>query len=480
MTAATLDLAMKAAMVDPMAPQLNAAAEGEAGCEAFGNLLEQLVGEGGKRQPAPAEESGVIAEDSVDAPVVTGNALSLPLPQLQAALAAALSDVLTGCRPAATPASGPADDQNEGEALSRLIARSVKDVLPQTDATVSKADAVDMPGAAGQSLSAWLNGPHAVAAPVTGAQHQKPMGLTVLGVATHFAPVSGNAGVRAESTTAVSVASVLARPDDGDVDVESEPAIGDDVDERAADGVADIGTSDRAAPLVVSAPAQERRGDNQAPERRNPGPTGREAVPEAPTVSLDTNLAVEAAGEAPSAALQFIPAARQIGAEVVRALEGEAHRPAPAVVAEAKPAPLSKLKVLHIQLQPENLGTVTVRLELKSDAIDLRIEAARAETADLIQRDRETLSSLIRSAGYNTDEATIRIARSDATTAVTAAAAPDSSSGGPGDGSQASGNRSSHQREGGGERQGDQQRQPGQGSGRQERRPVRDGREVYV
>lgn len=77
----------------------------------------------------------------------------------------------------------------------------------------------------------------------------------------------------------------------------------------------------------------------------------------------------------------------------------------------------SVLKILHIKLEPENLGTVTVRLSLKDDALQMQLEASRPETADLLSRDRDALSNLMRSAGYSIDATT-----------VAASARPDSGS----------------------------------------------------
>ena len=68
------------------------------------------------------------------------------------------------------------------------------------------------------------------------------------------------------------------------------------------------------------------------------------------------------------------------------------------------------VKVLHIQLQPDGLGTVTIRMSVKDQSLRLDLEVGRGETAHLIQRDRETLSALLRSAGYLIDGVDVRIA----------------------------------------------------------------------
>jgi flagellar hook-length control protein FliK len=80
-----------------------------------------------------------------------------------------------------------------------------------------------------------------------------------------------------------------------------------------------------------------------------------------------------------------------------------------------KPAPGSVLKVLHIQLQPAELGLVTVRMSLKDDAIQVQLDAVREDTAELIRKDRDALSNLLRSAGLQVDGVVVQIAEPDRT-----------------------------------------------------------------
>ncbi len=70
----------------------------------------------------------------------------------------------------------------------------------------------------------------------------------------------------------------------------------------------------------------------------------------------------------------------------------------------------SPVKVIHLQLQPDGLGTVTIRIAVKDQALQLALEADRGETASLIQRDRDALSTLLRSAGYLIDGVDVRTA----------------------------------------------------------------------
>jgi chemotaxis protein MotD len=74
----------------------------------------------------------------------------------------------------------------------------------------------------------------------------------------------------------------------------------------------------------------------------------------------------------------------------------------------------SALRVLQVQLQPIELGTVTISLSLKADVLQLHIEAARAATADMLRADREALSGLLRSVGYDVDSMNVQITEADA------------------------------------------------------------------
>jgi chemotaxis protein MotD len=86
---------------------------------------------------------------------------------------------------------------------------------------------------------------------------------------------------------------------------------------------------------------------------------------------------------------------------------------APSASATAKPHADAPVKVLLIQLQPADLGTVTVRMSLKEDALELHIEASQQETAQRLQQDQDSLSKVLRSAGYHIDGVAIRAADPD-------------------------------------------------------------------
>ncbi|WAP67513.1 flagellar hook-length control protein FliK [Jiella pelagia] len=72
------------------------------------------------------------------------------------------------------------------------------------------------------------------------------------------------------------------------------------------------------------------------------------------------------------------------------------------------------LKTIQIQLAPENLGKVNVTLKLIGDNLTVHIEATEPETAHRLKDDGEGLKSLLKSAGFDVDEAVITLGSRDA------------------------------------------------------------------
>lgn len=93
---------------------------------------------------------------------------------------------------------------------------------------------------------------------------------------------------------------------------------------------------------------------------------------------------------------------RQLAQQIAAAAAPDEAALDSAVAPDKTPAP-SVLKVLSIQLQPLELGTVSVRMRLRHDAIAVEITADRQETARLLQQDREALMRLLQASGLTTD-----------------------------------------------------------------------------
>ncbi|WP_395665015.1 flagellar hook-length control protein FliK [Methylocella sp.] len=58
------------------------------------------------------------------------------------------------------------------------------------------------------------------------------------------------------------------------------------------------------------------------------------------------------------------------------------------------------IRSLDLQLEPENLGRVTIRLRLSGERLDVQIDATQPEAANLIRDDEARLAHRLRAAGY--------------------------------------------------------------------------------
>nr|WP_276082300.1 flagellar hook-length control protein FliK [Methylobacterium sp. GC_Met_2] len=58
------------------------------------------------------------------------------------------------------------------------------------------------------------------------------------------------------------------------------------------------------------------------------------------------------------------------------------------------------MRVLRIQLRPDDLGTVTVELRLANGQLETHLRASQPETAALLHRDAAILGDLLKQANY--------------------------------------------------------------------------------
>lgn len=64
-------------------------------------------------------------------------------------------------------------------------------------------------------------------------------------------------------------------------------------------------------------------------------------------------------------------------------------------------------KILHIQLSPVELGSIVVKLRISQGGMEVRLEASRAETAQLLAHDREALREIVRASGHALDQVSV-------------------------------------------------------------------------
>ncbi|MXQ11664.1 flagellar hook-length control protein FliK [Microvirga makkahensis] len=69
----------------------------------------------------------------------------------------------------------------------------------------------------------------------------------------------------------------------------------------------------------------------------------------------------------------------------------------------------SALRVLNLQLQPAELGMVTIKMRLAGESLEMELHVEREETAQLLRQDSEKLSALLRGSGYRPDTISIQV-----------------------------------------------------------------------
>jgi chemotaxis protein MotD len=73
----------------------------------------------------------------------------------------------------------------------------------------------------------------------------------------------------------------------------------------------------------------------------------------------------------------------------------------------AKPAESRPVRMMTLELDPPNLGSVTIKMRLAGDSVEVHLTADRLETTHLLRQERGALSDAMQSAGYSFDIAAI-------------------------------------------------------------------------
>ncbi|MGY2047718.1 flagellar hook-length control protein FliK [Methylobacterium sp. JK268] len=380
--------------------------------------------------PAPSEGS---------AAKTTGRATTPPGPaapgsgakravQADAAIAVAIGSPILGAPPAASPAPG--------DAVSAPPAGPAPQIAPQLESAArSPAGAVPQPAgwqATAFAASSAPSGapatsdpaPGVASAPSTGAAPVSPLpaaaapvSASVAPVSASVAPVSASAAPVPASVTPLSAAAAQqaapANPASGGQGAQAAaPAAA-----RPADRSAETDAPDPAPPAVAElntavAPA------HASGERREGGTSGQDqpgwrAVTREVGTGASPSAAAPASGFAaplPSAAAPFAgpPAAASA------APAGTVPQLASALAAQLGPpdtaAAGGPLRILTLQLKPAELGSVVVTMRLRDGQLEMNLKTSRAESADLLRKDADVLTGLLREAGYRPDALTIQSA----------------------------------------------------------------------
>jgi chemotaxis protein MotD len=199
----------------------------------------------------------------------------------------------------------------------------------------------------------------------------------------------------------------------------------------SADRRADEASAARAAfrDVVAEQPGASGKRDGSVPER----------LREVQAVVTRQETVLAPAGQMPVAhqAADRIIAELQSSDDAAPADRAQTSRPGEA------PAPV---RTLHIQLQPADMGMLTVKLSMRAEMLDIKLEAAEHRTARLLEADRERLTDILRSAGYALDGVTVQISSSEKPVQTFNAMAGQGGNGQPQQGAQSGGAQADAQR----------------------------------
>lgn len=112
-------------------------------------------------------------------------------------------------------------------------------------------------------------------------------------------------------------------------------------------------------------------------------------------------------------------AADQVRSGVLDSLSGSNADPTqstPGTAPSSRPTTTPVLRTLDLTLSPEDLGSVKLRLSLKSNSLAIEAEASKATTAKLLSDDRASLERGLRDAGYDVSSMKITDASATAST----------------------------------------------------------------
>ncbi len=104
------------------------------------------------------------------------------------------------------------------------------------------------------------------------------------------------------------------------------------------------------------------------------------------------------------------------------------------MLAAAQPSS-SAVKTLDLQLEPADLGTVNLKLNLSDGGLEVEVQASQSSTRDLLEKDKQELTNRLTDTGYTVTGVDISLTASSST----ASSFADQSAAGQSSSSQTSG-----------------------------------------
>lgn len=314
----------------------------------------------------------------------------------------------TGKEPAAkerAEARKPAAGELAAEPATVRDASDLPDDLTQLLAVGSQPAPIANDAAGRSSPTALRRDVFPPVANVPGAAEETPQGrpagrIVVLGRETHFAPID----TPAPDPRATQARIAAAEADDlAPASVDAVPAGDDAPADRVARASLPAGgtTGSAARPAAgVEAAATVTKPDAPAGQPLSTGTAARSPAPATSAASVDAPL--PEAGALLRVADQLVAQARELASATAPA--SGAATPLP----ERSGGPV---RILRLQLQPEELGLVTARLRIVGGVLELRLTADRQQSVEALQRDRDGLIESLRQAGYKAEIASIEFSR---------------------------------------------------------------------
>jgi hypothetical protein len=224
---------------------------------------------------------------------------------------------------------------------------------------------------AAETVSSAASGSQAVSTPPSNPTIESAASsLTVTDVRTHFAPEAQTGKSQALESASGDTASNLSA-------------------ELGAAGAAS-GATQGSQPVSEAANTGSHPGHSGA-ETPTPTPADKQAVQSS---EVSAAPAASLTGQTASSPMQ------QVFDAIQSAMPAEKGETAPAAGSPSVPADYQPLKTITIAFQPDNLGTVTMQLSLKSSQLGVRLDASDPSTAQLLRQHDGDLSDLLQSAGY--------------------------------------------------------------------------------
>ena len=245
-------------------------------------------------------------------------------------------------------------------------------VASKTALAAGQAQAAKLGGTlAAETVSSAASGSQAVSTPPSNPTIESAASsLTVTDVRTHFAPEAQTGKSQALESASGDTASNLSA-------------------ELGAAGAAS-GATQGSQPVSEAANTGSHPGHSGA-ETPTPTPADKQAVQSS---EVSAAPAASLTGQTASSPMQ------QVFDAIQSAMPAEKGETAPAAGSPSVPADYQPLKTITIAFQPDNLGTVTMQLSLKSSQLGVRLDASDPSTAQLLRQHDGDLSDLLQSAGY--------------------------------------------------------------------------------